>query len=225
MVGGYREDNVTKILHQIKNKTVHPQDTVEKIIKNPVLLSEILAGIKADEAALKYGCLKVLNLLSESKPILLYPQFQLFVKLLDSPNNIIKWNMIVILANLVCIDKKDKFENIRKRYFDLVKDKTMITASNVIRQAWKIAVAKPESADQVANAILKVQQARYEIKGSLSPECRNVAIGHAVVSLGKFYPLIKRKKPVVTFIKIQRTNTRKPVVKLAESFLKKYQLE
>ena len=216
---------MTKILNQIKNKTVHLQDTVEEIIHKPVLLSEVLEGIHAEEAALRYGCLKVLNLLSKNKPSLLYPQFELFVKLLDAPNNIIKWNMIVILAKLVGIDKQGKFENIRKRYFDLVQDKTMITASNVIRQVWKIAAAKPDSADQVAQAILKVQQARYEIKGSLSPECRNVAIGHAIISLGKFYPLIKRKKPVVTFIKKQRTNTRKPVVKLAESFIKKYQIE
>jgi hypothetical protein len=216
---------MTKILNEIKNKTANPKDIVDEIVNNPVLLSEVLEGINADEAALKYGCLKVLNLFSERKPILLYPHFELFVKLLDSPNNIIKWNMIVILANLVCVDKKDKFENIRDEYFSLVTDKTMITAANVISHAWKIAIAKPESADQIVKAILKVEQATYEIKEIISPECRNVAIGHAIVSLGKFYHLIEHKKPVVTFIKKQLTNTRKPVVKKAERFLRKNLIE
>jgi hypothetical protein len=59
-------------------------------------------------------------------------------------------------------------------------------------------------------------------RGQLSPECSNVVYGHAIDSFGRFYDTIKNKKVVDDFIKRQLNNTRKPVAKKAEKFLRKH---
>jgi len=42
-----------------------------------------------------------------------------------------------------------------------------------------------------------VETASYELKGEPSPECRNVAIGHALSALEEICGRIRGKKPVL----------------------------
>ena len=61
-----------------------------KAICNPQLFSEIAEGLKAEKPRVKYGCAKALRLISEQRPDLLYPHFDLFVRLLDHKNKILQ---------------------------------------------------------------------------------------------------------------------------------------
>jgi hypothetical protein len=101
----------------------------------------------------------------------------------------------------------------------------MITASNIIKNSWKIALAKPKLAEKITKEILKAEITPYENKGQLSPECNNVVCGHAIDAFEKYYDEIKDKKPVVGFIKRQVHNTRKSVSKKAEKFLSKHGID
>ena len=83
-------------------------------------------------------------------------------------------------------------------------------------------IDKPELTERITREILKVEKAKYVNKGALSPECRNVAIGQAIDSFDAFFGQIDNKARVVAFVKRQLKNTRKPVVKKAERFLRKY---
>jgi hypothetical protein len=66
-----------------------------------------------------------------------------------------------------------------------------------------------------------VDKAKFLIKGAPSPECRNVAIGHAIKAFDGFFDKITDKAAVLKFIKRQLNNTRKPVAKKAQQFLRK----
>jgi hypothetical protein len=94
----------------------------------------------------------------------------------------------------------------------------MITAAYVIRGGARIAQAKPPLADRIAAEVVKVARARYQ-----TPECRNVAIGHAILALGEFFDLLNRPGAVLQFVRQQVNNSRPATRKKAEQFLKRDQ--
>jgi hypothetical protein len=93
----------------------------------------------------------------------------------------------------------------------------MIAVANVIGAAAEVGLARPDLAGRIAREILKVETACYQ-----RPECRNVAIGHAITALHRFFPSITRKQPVMRFVYRQYDNPRPATRKKAEKFLKKW---
>jgi hypothetical protein len=82
-------------------------------------------------------------------------------------------------------------------------------------------IEHPEHIGDLVEA-LKVEKAKYQRHGELSPECRNVALGHAIDSFDELFDQIDDKAAVLRFVKRQLRNTRKPVVKKAERFLQRH---
>jgi len=212
----------TDIVAQIAQKGADLPKITEKIIKNPECIPELIEGLLAPKGTTRYAYEKVLRLVSEKKPELIYPYFDTFVELLDNENSFLKWGAIITISNLTCVDSKGKFDKIFTKYYEPVKGPVMITANNIIGSSAKIAKAKPELTQKITHEILKVEKAEYQRKGSPSPECRNVAIGQAIDSFDQFFDQIEDKNTVIKFVKHQLKNTRKPVAKRAEKFLKKH---
>lgn len=202
---------------QLAKKEATAEAITEQVIQHPELLPEIFKGLNEQKANIKYGCLKVLRLISEQHPALLYRHFDFFVELLDSEVTFFKWGAILIIANLTTVDSNNKFEKIFAKYFAPITDHVMITAANIIGSSAKIALAKPELTEWIVREILKVEHAAYQ-----TDECRNVAIGHAIKSFHQFFHQVKEKKPVIEFIKGQLDNTRAGTKKVAEKFVMKY---
>ena len=204
-------------LQQLAKKETTAEAITDNVIQNPDLLPEIFQGLNAEKANVKYGCLKVLRLISEQQPAMLYPHFNFFVNLLDSEVTFFKCGTILIIANLTSVDLNDKFEKIIDKYFAPITGHVMIPAANIIASAAKIALAKPELTDRITREILKVEQAVYQ-----TDECRNVAIGHAIKSFHQFFDRVKEQEPVIEFIKRQLDNSRCGTGKSAEKFFRKY---
>ena len=213
------------IVDEISKQGSDKEKLAKEVIESPELIPQLLEGLNNSKGSIRLGCEKILRLISEQQPKLIYPHFDTFAKMLDSENNILKWGAIITISNLVSVDTNGEFEKIFEKYFSSITDKTMITAANVIKNAWKIALAKPESADNITQEILKAEKASYENKGQLSPECNNIVCGHAIDSFDKFYDKIGDKKPVVGFVKRQLNNTRKPVSTKAEKFLSRHKFD
>jgi hypothetical protein len=193
----------------------NPQELARRVIKNPRLLEKVMDGLGAETARVKFGCAKALRVISETRPDLLYPRFDFFVCLLDHPNKIFQWEAARVLSQLARVDAGEKFTTIFDKYFAPIGGPVMITAANVIRGGARIAAAKPHLADLIAAELLKVDRARYQ-----TPECRNVAIGHAVVALGDFFELLRHPAPALRFVRKQIKNSRPATRKKAEQFLK-----
>lgn len=174
-------------------------------------------GLGAKAAGIKYGCAKVLRVISDTNPELLYPRFDLFADFLDGDNKIMQWQAIYVIANLASVDSRNRFDKIFDRYFSPIPGPVLITAANVIGVAAKIALARPEMSDRITAEILKVGRAKYQ-----TAECRNVALGGAIESFDQFFDQIKDKKPVVGFVKRQLKNTRNATRKKAERFLARH---
>jgi hypothetical protein len=205
------------LLTEINNRRITTEKLAERVVSQPELLREAFGGLGADTARVKYGCLKLLRIISESKPEILYPEIGRFIQLLDSENNIFKWGSIIIVGNLAVVDSGKKIDRILDRYLQPISGHVMITAANVIGGAGKIAQAKPQLAERIARAVLQVEAANYQTE-----ECRNVAIGHAIESLDLFFEHLKKPQPVIEFVKRQLNNRRNAVQRKAARFLKKH---
>lgn len=206
----------SKLFKQIAQKESDEEKIAARIIKRPELLSEIIEGLDSDKARIKYGCLKILRIISEKEPKVLYPRFDFFTGLLESDNTFFKWGAIYIISNLSSIDLQNKFEKIFDKYFAPVPGPYMISAANVIRGGAKIALAKPKLTERITREILKVEKGKYQ-----TIECHNVVLGHAIKSFDQFFDQIKDKEQVMKLAKKQLNNTRNATRKAAEKFLNK----
>ena len=201
-------------------KGTDPGRVAAAAARNPEMLASILEGLAAKEARVRYGCAKVLLIISENWPLALYPRFDFLAGLLDSENKILQWNATWMLANLTTVDSRNKFERIFNRYFAPIPGPVMITGANVIGAAARIAKAKPSLSDRITSELLKVERAEYQ-----TTECRNIALGHAIKSFDQFFDQIGDKGPVIALIRKQLENTRPATRKKAERFLQKHRRE
>ena len=199
----------------IARAALNPQRLALRAITEPRLLPGIIEGLKAEKARVKYGCAKTLRLISEQRPDRLCPFFDSFVGLLDHENKILQWEAIFVLSQLARADDDDRFPEVFDKYFSPIPGPVMITAANVIQGGARIAQAKPHLAGRIAAEMLKVPKARYQ-----TAECRNVAIGHAIVALGDILPLLDNPAPALAFVRRQMRNSRPATRKKAEHFLK-----
>jgi hypothetical protein len=206
---------MTAPLAPLSQAALNPARLSRNAIKDPCLIPAIAEGLEADKPRIKYGCAKALRLIAELRPDLLYPQFDFFVRLLDHENKIMQWEGVIVLSHVVRADVDDKFPAIFAKYFSPITGPVMITAANVIQGGARIAQARPAMADRIAGEILKVGAARYQ-----TLECRNVAIGHAIIALGAMLPLLRQPAAAVRFVRRQLRNSRPATRKKAEQFLK-----
>jgi hypothetical protein len=194
----------------------------ESVIKNPEYLPALIEGVQAPRGAIRFSYEKTLRLISERQPGLVYPHFDLFAGLLGCDNSFLKWGAIMTIAHLTSVDSQNKFEVIFEEYYAPVRGPVMITAANIIGSSATIVSAKPHLVGRIAAEILKVEKAKYEVHGRPSPECRNVAIGHAIESFDQFFDRIEDKPSVLQFVKKQLKNSRKAVARKAGQFLRKH---
>lgn len=187
-------------------------DTVER---SHELIEEVLAGVGARRAAVRFGASKALRILSERVPELLYPHFDFFVAMLDHDNLILQWNATLTLANLARVDGESRIEAILDRYLKLISGANMISAANAMRGAALIGVAKPHLVKRIVQRIMRVERANYA-----TPECRNVAIGHALTALGVVADLLPDQRAARLFAARQLGNPRAATSAKARKFLK-----
>jgi len=215
--------NTTEIFESLSKKGADREGIVAEVLKRPETIPDLLEGLNAKEANIKYGSEKVLRLVGEERPELLYPHFDRFVELLDGENKFMKWGGIMTIANLAIVDSEKRIEQIFDRYFAPISGPVMVTAANIIGGAARIAKAKPALTERIAAEILKVETVKYLMHGKPSPECSNVVCGRAVETFTEIYDQIHEKKRVRDFVERQLRSSRPAVRKKAEEFFSKHE--
>lgn len=197
-----------------KNK---PEDLAEKTARDSSLLLEVLDGVSSSNSRVKFKCAKVLTLISKDKPQKLYPKIDFFIKLLDSKNQILKWNAIDIIGNMVSVDVEKKFERIFGKFYGLLQEGSLITAGHVVASSGKIANAKPHLESKITKELLETQKIRLPTE-----ECRNILTGHTILAFDQYFDKIRNKDEVISFVKRQLSNSRNATKVKAERFLRKH---
>lgn len=214
--------NSTEIFESLSKKGADRDAIAVEVLKYPETIPDLLEGLNAEKANIKYGSEKVLRLVSEERPELIYPHFDRFLEFLEGENKFMKWGGIMTIANLAIVDSEKRIEQIFDRYFAPINGPVMVTAANITGGAAKIAKAKPALTERIVTEILKVETAKYLMHGKLSPECNNVVCGRAVDTFTEIYDQIHEKKRVRDFVERQLRSSRPAVRKKAEKFFKKH---
>ena len=201
----------------VKKKAAEVESMARKIAKDGRLLSGVIEGITSDKPQVKYKSGKILMILSEDYPQILYPKWDHFVHLLSNENTFMKSIGIRILSNLTRVDARNKFDQIFDRFYGLLNDDSMITAASVVGHSGMIAKAKPKLQNRITNRLLGIDKTHH---GS---ECRNIIKGKAILSFGEFFEEAKNKKKIIEFVTKELKNRRPATRKKAEKFLKKWQ--
>jgi hypothetical protein len=181
------------------------------------LLRGLLDGLQARGPRIRIAASKALRLVSEQSPAQLYPYWDRFAKQLDHENSFLRWDAIRILARLAAVDREGRMEALLPRYLRPVAGPQMIAAATVIQGAALVALAQPALAERIVKGILRVEKAGYA-----TAECRNVAIGHAILALERFWAGISGRRAVIRFVERQLDNPRPATRRKAERFLRRH---
>jgi len=203
----------------IEKKNVDAESIAKKVVKDERLLDDLLEGVSSEKAVIKYKSLKVLMLVSEQQPKMLYPEWDFFVKLLDDDNTFLRVIGATIIANLTRVDTKNKFEKIFNKYYSLLEDESMINTANIAGRSGIIARAKPHLQGKITNKLLDIDKTHH------SSECKNIIKGKAILSFEEYIGEFKDKKKIIHFVRNELKNTRSATRKKAEKFLKKWENE
>jgi len=202
-------------------KTITKQQLLKTVKEDSSLVPLLLEGVSHKKAAVRYGCSKVLMDLSEDHPELLYPEFDFFVKLLDSKYRILTWTAFAVIANLTTVDVDKKFDAVFDKYYSFLDVEYMVTVANLVGNSGKIANAKPYLVPKITEELLKVQN--LSTTPHLTEECKKVIAQSAISSFDLFFDKIgPQKEQVIIFVKSHRGSSRKKLRITAEKFLKKW---
>jgi len=189
-------------------------DLAKKAAGDPELLLGAIDALGSVNPRTRFAAAKLLSVVSERSPETLYPHFDSLLRMLRSENSILRWNAMLALGHLASADRENKLDDILDEYLAPISGPNMIDAANTMRGAAAIARAKPHLADRIARNILAVEHARYA-----KAECRNVAIGHAILALGEFYPALHEPHAVQLFVRRHLKNSRSATANKARRFL------
>jgi hypothetical protein len=204
-----------KILKDLENKKNKPEDYVDLVISNPDQIPHILTGMSSENACVKFGCSKMLRIISEKEPEVLYHEIDFFIKQLDNENNILKWIAIDVIGNLTKVDTEKRFDELFEKYYSLLSDEVMITAGHVIDNSGKIAISKPYLTTKITKNLLSIENIARE------QECQNILLGKTILAFKSYFKQIENKNEIISFVERQINNSRSATRKKAEEFLKR----
>jgi hypothetical protein len=131
----------------------------------------------------------------------------------------LKWNALVIIANLTKVDKKKRFDAIFDKYYSLLNSEYMFTVTNVVGNSGTIGLAKPYLIPKIVNKLLKVKDT--PTGPHLTEECKRVIAQATIKTFALIFNGIDQKE-VRVFVRAWRYSPRKKLKTTAEAFLEKW---
>jgi len=202
---------------ELRHKADNAELLAEAVAGNTALLPQMLRAVSSSEPGLKFKSIKVLKLVSEEHPGILYPHFGFFGQLLHSGNNILKWNAIDILTNLAAADSDNRFGTLFQKFYGLLDEGNLITAAHVIDSSAKVVKARPALEDRITRELLRVEEIPLP-----TDECRHILRGKVVSAFSQYSAHSGSRELMLSFAQRLLACPRPATRKKAERFLKKF---
>ena len=203
------------MIPDLLNKNISPENYAEKLIKKPEQIKQYLEGLLSKNETYRYNCFKIMHIVSEKKPQILYPYWDTFENHLRSENDYHKMSAVLIIADLISVDTERKFENIFNEFYDNLKSEKTFTPLYIVKSSGKIANSKPQLVKRITEILLNIEK--------IHPGKQIELIKSAVIeSFSDYFKYIENKKEIIDFTKKQVNSTSPKTRKTAKEFLKKY---
>ena len=197
----------------LNNKKVDIKAAAKQALKDKDFLAELLENLWSKNEMLRYNSHKILFHITEEKPQALYSEWDYFVKFLDSDNTYHKLSSVLLLANLTCVDKNNKFEKIFDKYYSLLDDRSFITAAYICGASGKIANAKPKLQTKITNRLLSIDKTHH------IQERIDLVKASIIDAFEQYYEQAKSKKRILEFVEEQLNCQSPKTRKKAKEFL------
>lgn len=197
------------------NKEIDPKIYADRLINNSDLLSEYLNGLLSKNETYRYNCFKVLYIISEKKPEMLYPHWDFFIDHLRSDNNYHKMSAVLIIANLTTIDTESRFERIFDEYYSNLKSKKTIVPIYVVKSSGKIIHNKPNLEGKITDFLLNIEKTHPGKQIELVKS-------DVIESFSEFFEKSNKKDEIIRFVKKQANSNSPKTKKEAKKFLSKW---
>ncbi|MFW6122483.1 MAG: hypothetical protein ACOC80_16500, partial [Petrotogales bacterium] len=155
----------------------------------------------------RYNCFKVLNIVSEKKPDMLYPHWDFFINHLRSDNSYHKMSAVLIIANLTSVDVNERFEKVFDEFYENLKSKKTVVPIYIIKSSGKIVNFKPHLEGKITDLLLNIE---------------NIHHGKVIESFSEFYENAQKKDEILCFVKNQLDSKSPKTRKTAKEFLNKW---
>ena len=141
-----------------------------------------------------------------------------FAEFLDSNNTYWKISAILIIANLAKIDRDNKFENLFEKYYQLLDDRSMITAVYAASSSGKIVRAKPSLEARVTGELLDIDRTHH------SSDRRDLIKAGIMEAFDEYFEEAREKAKIIGFVEQQLTSASPKARKIAREFLNERRL-
>jgi hypothetical protein len=199
----------------LNNKNINIKAIAKKALKDDKLLAELLDNLWSKNETIRYNSHKVLCLISQEHPRILYPQWDYFAQFLKSDNTYHKLSAIHILANLIKADTKGKFEKMFDRFYGLLDDKSFITAAYLAGASGKIARAKPKLQAKITNRLLNIDKTHHQ------QERKDLVKASVIEAFEEYFEQTRNKKVILEFVEKQLNCESPKTRKTAKEFFKR----
>lgn len=203
------------IMSDLTSKNVNVENLAEKALNNNKVLLELLEGILSKDDKLRYNSFNVLLFISETHPEILYSEWEFFVDLINSNNSYRKLIAIRLIANLVIIDKENKFDKIFTKYYSILDDEKTMTAAHLAANSGKIAKAKPQLRPKITTRLLNIDKTHQGKQKELIK-------GYIIEAFDQYFEEAEYQSEIIEFVKNQLSSGSPKTRKIAEKFLEKW---
>lgn len=177
-------------------------------------LKESIEGLQSKNDKIRFKHFNILLPISEKNPELLYPFWDIFIAILKKDEVSNKYYAICLIANLVKVDKQNRFNKIFNLFYELLNHESPVVSPNIAGVSGKIVNAKPELESKITDKLLKVD---------LTSKTRYLDLmkSYVIQAFDEYFEIIKNKKRIIKFVKDQLNSTSPKTRKMAKDFLKK----
>ena len=204
------------MLPHLDEKSIDVESVAKEALEDEKVLAALLEGIVSKKDTRRYNSFKVLMLISEEHPEVLSLKWDFFVDLLRSDNTYHKSSAINIIANLASADRAGRFDSIFDRCFDLLDDRSVVTARYVARNAGKIAKSKPHLQKRITERLLEIDKTHHH------QERKDLIKADVIGSFEEFFEESHDKERILAFVEEQLECSSPKTRKAAKAFLARW---
>jgi hypothetical protein len=204
-------------LNEASAEKISAKIILEQIMEDSRFLDTVFNIIAKGQTSAKFRSSKALLLLSESNARLLDSRILEIVELLDSKNQILKWNAIAILGNIASEECRNVIEGLLGKMYKFLSCGELITANHAIAALAKIGQVFPEKKKKIIEQLLKVESYAFD-----TGECRSIAIGKVILAIEQLVDSSKATENTKEFARRQVDNTRPATAKKAREYLRRF---
>jgi len=176
-----------------------------------------LDDLSSPDPKVKYACCKSVLTVAAARPAELYPHLDSFIGMLESANRIVRWTAIDVVGAMGRVEQVKTVDGLIDRLVPMLDTGNMITANHAIAALADIARARPEHRQRITDETLNVEGYSYD-----TDECRNIAIGKAIVAIDSYFAGLADRQPALEFVRRQLANPRAATAGKAARFLCKH---